>query len=151
MAPKPFPYPLGIGIDVCKVARIARVLRSTGLRNQWARRVFTRLEWPDVCRYFEKTRISMTDDAGNTRVIGREANAYHPSGWMLPPIPTRWLHDVDNVPLSKTALDERLSDDRTPVVLLARYLAGRYGISISPGLYRSSDDSLMSGGLRKRL
>ena len=125
MVPKPFPYPLGVGIDVCKVSRIASLLRSSNVRNQWARRVFTRLEWLDVWKYFERTRRAMTDDAEDmTRTDRRATNVQ--SSWMLPEIPTKGLRDANGVLFDKSALNEDSPDFRSPVATLARFLAGRY-------------------------
>ena len=46
MPPKPFPFALGVGTDICRVARLVHVANDTVRLNLWAKRVFTRLEWP---------------------------------------------------------------------------------------------------------
>lgn len=47
MPPKPFPFLFGIGIDIARIARFTRLLeRSDQDFLRWARRIFTRLEWP---------------------------------------------------------------------------------------------------------
>lgn len=53
MAPKPFPYPLGVGVDMCHIPRLYRILGQQGnYVTRWARRVFTRLEWPHLSQKF---------------------------------------------------------------------------------------------------
>ncbi|KAI4133221.1 MAG: hypothetical protein LQ338_000279 [Usnochroma carphineum] len=49
MAPKPFPYPLGVGIDICHSQRLHKVLSLPGEgATRWARKVFNRQEWPYI-------------------------------------------------------------------------------------------------------
>ncbi|KAL9042475.1 MAG: hypothetical protein Q9214_003768, partial [Letrouitia sp. 1 TL-2023] len=54
MPPKPFPFLLGVGVDIARIARFTRLLeRGDQEFLRWARRVFTRLELPalqEQCR-----------------------------------------------------------------------------------------------------
>ena len=76
----------------------------------------------------------MTDDAESTTKTNWETNRHSHFDWMLPQLSTRWLYTTDGVPLGENALNEYVCNTRTPAVLLARFLAGRYDASISPGL-----------------
>ncbi len=53
MPPKQFPYPIGIGIDVCKPLRILRIMQDHRKLNAWLRKVFNRLEWPFLVSQFK--------------------------------------------------------------------------------------------------
>ena len=48
MGPKPFPFSIGIGTDICQVSRIRHIAADASLLNSWARKVFTRHEWPTL-------------------------------------------------------------------------------------------------------
>ena len=162
MVPKPFPYPLGIGIDVCKVPRVASFLRNQSLRNRWARKTFTRLEWPALWDQFQKTRRVTIEDARHVnredwKMDSRENLSYvqdnghiDKSIWMLPYIPTRWF-TMKGSNQSEAAYNEAVSHERSPIGLLARHLAGRYGISIISILKRSSNKNSLSDGPQKKL
>lgn len=60
MPPKPFPFALGVGTDICRVARLVHVANDAVRLNLWAKRVFTRLEWPMV---YERLAVGL-DVAG---------------------------------------------------------------------------------------
>ncbi|KAI9812423.1 MAG: hypothetical protein M1827_004654 [Pycnora praestabilis] len=47
MPPKPFPYPLGVGIDICHIPRIRRLITKDNGKylDQFARRIFNSYEW----------------------------------------------------------------------------------------------------------
>lgn len=53
MLPKPFPYPLGIGVDLVELLRVRSVLEENSKINRWAQRVFSRLEWPYISLAFQ--------------------------------------------------------------------------------------------------
>lgn len=47
MAPKPFPYPIGVGVDICHIPRLYATLdHPSEYVTRWARKIFTRQEWP---------------------------------------------------------------------------------------------------------
>ncbi|KAL9015312.1 MAG: hypothetical protein Q9173_000110 [Seirophora scorigena] len=47
MAPKPFPYPIGVGVDICHSHRLYATLgHPSQYVTTWARKIFTRQEWP---------------------------------------------------------------------------------------------------------
>lgn len=48
MGPKPFPFSIGIGTDICQVSRVRHIAADVTLWNSWARKVFTRHEWPTL-------------------------------------------------------------------------------------------------------
>lgn len=52
MAPKPFPLPLGIGVDIVHVPRVIGFLKDEEKINRWCRKVFSRLEWPHLFERF---------------------------------------------------------------------------------------------------
>ena len=135
MVPKPFPYPLGIGVDVCKVNRIAQFLRNDSLRNRWARKIFTRLEWPALWSVFLKTQRATTGRGGG--VNGKDWTAgqrsyqsfsgkeFHSddSIWMLPVIPDALMSRDATV--GGNDPEKSINNERSPIGLLARHLAGR--------------------------
>lgn len=49
MGPKPFPYSIGVGVDICSFTRFYHVLRHDSEKlTRWARRVFACQEWPSL-------------------------------------------------------------------------------------------------------
>ena len=48
MPPKPFPYPFNIGIDIACAKRFEKYAENERAFNQFARKVFTSLEWPTL-------------------------------------------------------------------------------------------------------
>ena len=48
MGPKPFPFSIGVGTDICQVSRVRHIAANGTLLNSWARKVFTRHEWPTL-------------------------------------------------------------------------------------------------------
>jgi hypothetical protein len=57
MPPKPFPYPIGIGIDVCQPIRVLKLLTDSRTLNHWLMKVFNRLEWPAL-----RSRFKLADN-----------------------------------------------------------------------------------------
>ncbi|KAL8940562.1 MAG: hypothetical protein Q9216_002750 [Gyalolechia sp. 2 TL-2023] len=56
MAPKPFPYPIGVGVDVCHIPRLYKVIGKPSVYvTRWAKKIFTRLEWPHLWQKFYET------------------------------------------------------------------------------------------------
>lgn len=130
MAPKPFPFPIGIGIDLCRVNRIASILRHEHTLDRWARRIFTRLEWPALCRRMQCVEKSLGEplgrkaDVGSDGALGDEFQAvtHHceSASWMLPKLSgCSSTLEVDEVYWSAIA------DERSTLGALARHLAGR--------------------------
>ena len=129
MAPKPFPFPIGIGIDVCRVNRIAAILRSEQTRNRWARKVFTRLEWPALCRRLQRVEKAeagpngQADAAGDPKPDSENhviADDYDNSIWMLPQL-SKHLSIFEDERLYWSAI----ADERSALGALSRHLAGR--------------------------
>ena len=122
MAPRPFPFPLGVGVDVCRIDRIARILRHEHFRNRWAHRTFTRLEWPEVCRRFE--RANRPQGTSNVEIKpGREGMSdgeVEDNLWMLPGL-TEHTAILGNDEEFKAAL----ADERSSLRRLACFFAGR--------------------------
>ena len=130
MAPKPFPFAIGIGIDLCRVSRIAAILRHEHTLNRWARKIFTRLEWPALCRRLQRVEQSLGEplveeaNTGNDRALGDEsqvvARHHDNANWMLPKLSGYSLtFEVDEFYWSAIA------DERSTLGALARHLAGR--------------------------
>ncbi|KAF6234562.1 hypothetical protein HO173_007188 [Letharia columbiana] len=130
MAPKPFPFPISIGIDVCRVNRIAAILRHEQTRNRWARKIFTRLEWPALCRRLQRVEKAIGEPVGQADAaidpkLDNENQAidsnYDNAIWMLPRLSG----------YSSTFEDEHsywsaIADERSALGGLARHLAGRW-------------------------
>lgn len=124
MAPKPFPFPFSVGVDVCRISRIAALLRHKDVRNRWARRVFTRLEWPVICRRFERAnrleghsvREAQKERQQSADVEKKPENDI----WMLPDLSTQAeILGDDGV------FQSAVADPRSRLGALAGFLAGR--------------------------
>ena len=129
MAPKPFPFPISIGIDVCQVNRIAAILRHEHTRNRWARKTFTHLEWPALCRRLQRVEKVMEEpigqtDAASDQKLDDESQAvgesYDNAIWMLPRL-SRFSLIFQDENLYWSAI----ADERSALGALARHLAGR--------------------------
>ncbi|KAL8656831.1 MAG: hypothetical protein Q9226_002523 [Calogaya cf. arnoldii] len=68
MAPKPFPFPVGVGVDICHLKRFFRILNSRQDDNatRWAKKVFTRQEWPGIWQSFHRA-VASSDASGSPR------------------------------------------------------------------------------------
>ena len=127
--PKPFPFPIGIGTDVCRINRIAAVLRHEYTRNRWARKVFTRLEWPALCRKMQRVEKAIGEpigraDRASDEKLGNEndtvARYYDNTIWMLPR-----LHEYSSIAKDDDSYWSLIADERSALGSLARHLAGR--------------------------
>ena len=131
MIPKPFPFPIEIGVDICRTARIASLLRQERTRNRWAQRVFTRLEWPALVRRFQ--RLDRADGETYSQAQSRQQQLKHAregSGegigypeqdmWMLPKLST-----LTSILEHQEAYWSAVGDDRSRLGILTRHLAGR--------------------------
>lgn len=131
MIPKPFPFPIEVGVDICRTARIASLLRQERTRNRWAQRVFTRLEWSALVRRFQ--RVDRADGETYSQAQARQQQLKYARQepeegmgdpqqdiWMLPKLSslTSILEDQD-------AYWSAIGDDRSRLGILARHLAGR--------------------------
>ncbi|KAI4110543.1 MAG: hypothetical protein LQ339_001409 [Xanthoria mediterranea] len=59
MVPKPFPFPVGVGVDICHVKRISSILnKQDDYVTRWAKKVFTRQEWPSLWQSFHRAIAS---------------------------------------------------------------------------------------------
>ncbi|KAI4138867.1 MAG: hypothetical protein L6R39_006570 [Caloplaca ligustica] len=133
MPPKPFPYPLGVGVDIVQISRFFRTIgHSSDAVTHWARKVFTRQEWPNLQQIYYRATGQQTTQ-GN-------------------PIPSLWLpqvkantkshgdatsataHDGATVNETEVALDAGLEVDGQKTIqvsrrqqeFLAQFLAGRW-------------------------
>ena len=131
MIPKPFPFPIEVGVDICRTARIASLLRQEKTRNRWAQRVFTRLEWPALVRRFQ--RVGRADGETHSQAQNRQqqlkdARQQPEEGmgnmeqniWMLPKLST-----LSSILENEEAYWSAIGDDRSRLGILARHLAGR--------------------------
>ncbi|KAL9136985.1 MAG: hypothetical protein Q9175_001818 [Cornicularia normoerica] len=130
MAPKPFPFPIGIGIDVCRVNRVAAILRLEHTRNRWARKIFTRLEWPALCRRLQRIEEAIGEpvgqaDAASDQKLDHENQAipdyYDNTIWMLPR-----LSGYSSTFEDQDSYWSAIADERSALGALARHLAGRW-------------------------
>lgn len=128
-APKPFPFPIGIGIDLCRVNRIAAILRHEYTRNRWARKIFTRLEWPALCRRFQRVETAIGEPVEQLDVASDErteiedqkiAKKYDNAIWMLP-----GLSGYSSILEDESLYWSAIADERSPLGALARHIAGR--------------------------
>ena len=122
MAPKPFPFPLGIGVDVCQVNRIAAVICHEHTRNRWARKIFTRLEWPALCRRMQRAEKAI-GEPGDQKLHNENEAIGEPYGnaiWMLPRL-SGYSSTFEDENLYRSAI----ADERSTLGVLARHLAGR--------------------------
>lgn len=46
MPPRSFPLGLRVGTDICRVSRLAHIASNANHLNLWAKKIFTRIEWP---------------------------------------------------------------------------------------------------------
>ncbi|KAL8927487.1 MAG: hypothetical protein Q9208_002292 [Pyrenodesmia sp. 3 TL-2023] len=61
MGPKPFPYPIGVGVDICQFTRLYRTLAHDSEKvTRWARKVFARREWPILHQKFYRASDNQT-------------------------------------------------------------------------------------------
>lgn len=61
MGPKPFPYPIGVGVDICQFTRLYQTLGHDSEKvTRWARKVFARREWPILHQKFYRASDNQT-------------------------------------------------------------------------------------------
>ncbi|KAL8759295.1 MAG: hypothetical protein Q9184_003658 [Pyrenodesmia sp. 2 TL-2023] len=61
MGPKPFPYPIAVGVDICQFTRLHKILSYDSEKlTRWARKVFARREWPIVHQKFYRASDNQT-------------------------------------------------------------------------------------------
>ena len=65
MPPKPFPFKIGIGTDICEIERMGAIIQ-TGYHTRWARKVLTYLEWPSF-----ETKLQEFENPGEKAVRQR--------------------------------------------------------------------------------
>ena len=107
MPPKPFPFPLSVGSDICSMERIGSIVHAPTSFNRFARRVFTRLEWPSLLDMISKT--------GAKHLISNRDYAYR----LEKRLPILYLPTID---ISNTILT---GEEKSNEGELVRYLAGR--------------------------
>lgn len=111
MPPKPFPYPIGIGIDVCKPSRILHLMRDHRTLNRWLRKVFNRLEWPQLVSRFKIAQNGAPGDIGHPR---DDFHQYQPltlsHPWKIPPAGSEHIQ----VPALTDALAQHLAGRLEP-------------------------------------
>ena len=114
MPPKPFPFPLGVGIDVCQTERILNIIEDGDRLNRWARRIFTRLEWPWIYQ-----KINLAYEGIQTQALSESTSE---AELLLPQVSKDILLDY------KTRAD--LSFVSSRINNLAQFLTGRSGTTI---------------------
>ncbi|KAL9129080.1 MAG: hypothetical protein Q9217_002387 [Psora testacea] len=135
MVPKPFPYPISIGTDICNVYRIAGLLRLRDVRERWVKRTFTRLEWPAIWQSFLRVRLN-SDGKKSIGVkdydffvkkaedAASELDEEDKSGiWRLPDLSTS---DIELRIMAKESFNKMIGDEKSPLGQLTRHLAGRW-------------------------
>lgn len=113
MPPKPFPYPIGIGIDVCQPIRIMKMLTDSRTLNHWLMKVFNRLEWPALI-----SRFKLADNVAPGLEEIEALNAF------LPDNDARAQSLILTQPWRPTA-GSTLNDAPAVTSALAQHLAGR--------------------------
>ena len=123
MPPKPFPFAIGVGTDICRVARLVNVANDAVRLNLWAKRVFTRLEWPMV---YERLALGL-DMAG--------------------------LDDKQKLSLPSISIPGQDVADRSPQMKKLQFLAGRFAFipfNIDPNIEYFSYFGIIDGQRKKR-
>ncbi|KAL6717078.1 hypothetical protein ACLMJK_004992 [Lecanora helva] len=115
MPPKPFPLPIGVGIDICRIHRIAALLQNENSRNQWARRVFTRMEWPSLCMSFNRANDSGKWESDSITKENYISDVYLPR-----------LSNHSDVLRNSELYWSAINDKRSKLAGLAQHLAGRW-------------------------
>lgn len=80
MPPKPFPFPLGVGVDLCQTKRIFSLLKVNQNIHAFSKKVFNRLEWPDVFEKFNHAALDIDNDGG-----------IEPATGLILPDVSRWI------------------------------------------------------------
>lgn len=104
MPPKPFPYPLRIGVDMCSMPRLGQHITDSNWLNRYTRKHFNRLEWPELC-----IRVAAALEGKGDGAISSYEDKMH-RALFFPAITTTDLK----------------GDERSPAAQLLRFLAGRY-------------------------
>lgn len=126
MAPKPFPFPINVGVDVCKINRIAALIRQNDLRNRWARRVFTRLEWTGLCRRCQQANLLEGEPISQAKKeMQNRTDSENKVGSDIWALPLLSKHSLVLENDDESAYWSAITDDRSRLGRLARYLAGR--------------------------
>lgn len=118
MAPKPFPYPLGIGTDICHIHRIHCLMQNESTVNRWLRKVSSRLEWPYLVRKFNMSLDSPTSLPANDV----DLNLKLPHVWEREPVKADWLQ---NPRMTGTSSEPERLRLKVGTRNLAQFLAGR--------------------------
>lgn len=152
MAPKPFPYPIGVGVDICHIPRLHNIVgKRSDYVTRWARKIFTRLEWPHLWQKFYESNIPRASSGVLKAQLwlprnGETTDGTHPASStaeVYPSVHKRALqysfianHSSQNVRVSDRYLpgqapveDKPLSPSlyaATHEMSLTQYLAGRY-------------------------
>ncbi len=120
-AAKPFPSPYSPGHDICQITRIAALLQSEKSRNRWARRIFTRLEWPGIVSRFQQAAPAEGgSEQQQITAPGERSEDRKASIWALPKL-SKFNTLLKGPDQCRAAIVDQLS----PLGSLARHLAGR--------------------------
>lgn len=135
MVPKPFPYLLDIGTDLCSVKRIAGLLSHRRPREQFIRRNFTRLEWPLIWKSFQ--RASDNSDGYDAWITRKTASVSHleqsAKDDMRPSPEESSIWSLPDWSKPRKSYNEEVLDENSPIGNLVRHIAGRFASSsISP-------------------
>jgi len=106
MSPKAFPFPIGVGCDICSISRIGNLIQEPTRFTLFARRLFTQLEWPSLVQKIKKTGVENI----------RENHDYK----------QRRTQKLAILHLPKISRSKLTGREASPEGDLVRYLAGRY-------------------------
>ncbi|KAL8933884.1 MAG: hypothetical protein Q9211_005529 [Gyalolechia sp. 1 TL-2023] len=139
MAPKPFPYPIGVGVDICHIPRLYNLVgKPSHYVSRWAKKIFTSLEWPYLWRkFYEISNLRTPSEISKVqlwipeveRTMTQTQRTHHASS------AAEATHSLPNDTAHNLACDGHA--DASPLLpslpvpthhakLLAQHLAGRY-------------------------
>lgn len=154
MAPKPFPFPIGVGVDICYLPRLGMILnKQDDYVTRWARKIFTRQEWPGLWQKFHETgALHITSSVPEPQLVLPNLN-------LLPYIKP----DLRHQGVKKERSRDLIQDPQPPPLsiiishqrwlLLAQYLGGRFVCSDHGSDFQSRSQltSIVDGLPRKPL
>ena len=128
MVPKPFPYPLNIGTDLCSVKRVAGLLSHRRPREQFVRRNFTRLEWPLIWKSFQ--RASDSPNSYNAWIKPNTASVSHfeqiAKAGERPLAEDLSIWSLPDWAKPRKSYNEEVLEETSPIGNLIRHVAGRF-------------------------
>ena len=123
MPPNPFPFPFGVGIDTCRVERILNIMKEEARFNHWARKIFTRLEWPWIYKRVHMASTHELEQAPSEQTCETKL--------FLPSVSEQIPSDID--------AQQGPSFVVSPINSLAQFLAGRSGAQLASPVWQSEN------------